>query len=189
MITTAKDLLDFRETWLRLTTSTPETDRNISRLLEAAFIWASHSTRLLFAATDDIIECYSGDDSNQLYPAWGPIASVESLQIDGVEVALSTAYDVDGYVLQPARFSRKIVLRGQTFTSGVANVYIEYTAGAAPPEDLRQAIFELAAAKYAKWSRVGVSSTSLGDQSVSYSQNDMTTAITRVFDSYTVQGL
>lgn len=99
-----------------------------------------------------------------------PVTAVHSLSINGVAVAEATAWDGRGWALESSW--RLVLLGGLEFTRGGMNVVVSYTAGytaATMPDDLVQACCHMAALMYKERDRIGLSSKSVGGESISYS--------------------
>jgi hypothetical protein len=99
-----------------------------------------------------------------------PITAVSSVTIDGVSVPAATSATASGYVAGTGL----IYLRGYTFSRGVQNVVLSYTAGlTAVPGDLAQACVEIVATKYNRRRDLHVSGKTLGGETISYTMADI----------------
>lgn len=126
-------------------------------------------------------EKYNGPGGTVLCPDHRPITAVTSLAVNGTAIAASINCSDSGYV-----FDRSgIYLRGYRFHEGFMNVDVSYSAGyAAVPDDIKQAVVEIAAEKYQRRLRLGISSKSIGQESIAFSQNDLTPHARVVLNQY-----
>lgn len=129
----------------------------------------------------DYVERYNGTGSNMLTPDHSPIVAITSLKINGRTIPASTPNNASGYF-----FDRDvIVLSGDRFDRGQRNVELSYRAGlAAIPVDMAQAATYIASQMYNRRSRVGVSSKTIGQESITYSPNDMDASSKTVLNHY-----
>lgn len=124
---------------------------------------------------------YNGTGSNVLCPDNRPITAVASLAIDGIAVSASINCSDAGYVFD----KYGIYLRSHRFCEGVMNVDVTYSAGyAVVPDDIKQAVIEIVAEKYQRRLRVGISSKTIGQESIAFSQNDLTPHARIVLNQY-----
>ena len=139
-------------------------DTLLTRAVAAASEYFERQTgRIILAA--DYVEIQDGNGGRVIVPSNYPVISVATsgVVIDGTVVPLSTGYGVAGYYLN----GNVIRLRDTWVTNGQGNVSISYRAGyAAAPEDVRQAVLEMAALMYRERERVGQQSRSGQDGSV-----------------------
>lgn len=126
-------------------------------------------------------ERYNGTGSTGLVPDHTPIQSVTSLKVDGMVISPSAAHGQPGYFFD----STMIVLRGYKFTRGRLNVELSYTAGYPQvPADVTQAVNYIAAQMYKRKDRIGVSSKTIGQESISYDANDLDTKSAKILNAY-----
>lgn len=137
--------------------------------------------------TFDIVaftEQLDGTGTRTIVPANRPITAVASLSISGHAIPLSTGYANNGFTFD--RYG--VYLRGYVFDKEMRNVDITYSSGYATlPSDVKQAVVEIVAEKYQRRLRLGVSSKSIGQESISYSQNDLTPNAKMVLNQYKVR--
>lgn len=115
-------------------------------------------------------ERMNGNGQQFIVPTVGfPLASVDSLVIDGVTIPAEGAapgYYVDEGVLRLSGSYR--------FTKGFGNVKLSYQAGFSPvPDAIKQAVIEMTALRLKEIERIGVSSKWLAGESVSYALTQM----------------
>lgn len=117
---------------------------------------------ILASVLGTLNETYDGNDSDRLLPRNFPVLSVSGVTVDGNTVPLAPAPWSAGFLWD----GRRILLRGGfTFTCGVQNVQVSYTAGySAVPLDLKQAAIETFALTYRQRAHIGEKSSSLGGQ-------------------------
>lgn len=127
-------------------------------------------------------ESYDGNDSDRLLPHYFPIISVSAVSIDNVAISQSTLPSLPGFVWD----SRRVLLRGFTFTRGVQNVMLSYTAGyPAIPLDLKQAAIEALALSYRQRTHIGEKSNSLGGQmTMAFDMTDVPPRALAIFNQY-----
>lgn len=94
-----------------------------------------------------------------------PITAVALLKVNGADIPARQDVTGSGYVFDGAA----IHLSGYTFTQGVKNVQISYSAGrAAIPGDIGRAALEWAGWRYREKQHIGISSKGIGPESVSF---------------------
>jgi hypothetical protein len=141
-----------------------EDDALLTRIgLAASGYFEKQTGRTILA--EDYVEVQDGQAGRVIVPANFPIVSVASLSIDGVVQTLSTGYGVAGYYVD----GNVIRLRDTFATDGQGNISISYRAGfETAPEDVRQAVIELASLMYVERSRSGQQSKTVGGENVSF---------------------
>lgn len=137
---------------------------------------------ILASVIGSLNETYDGNDSDRLLPHYFPIVGVTAVSVDGVAIQPSTVAFVSGYLWD----SRRVMLRGFRFCSGVQNVQISYTAGyAAVPLDLKQAAIEAFALCYRQRTHIGEKSSSMGGQvTLAFDMSDVPPRSMTVFNQY-----
>jgi hypothetical protein len=166
--------------WLEVTSNT--NDALYTRLINAAseFIETWCNRTFAQAAYNEV---RNGPGGVTLLLRNAPVTAVASLKIDGVVIPLSTAWNVDGYILM----GNLLQLRGFKFARGAGNVEISYTAGyVTTPAEVEQVCIELVSGrmKNGRGDRIGVSSKSLAGESISFYRNDLTTDMKRMLVNY-----
>lgn len=156
-------------------------DSLLTALIESASARIERDCSRTFDLTQ-YSEIHDGDGSRRLTVRNSPLVSVSSLIINGRTIPQSTAFNADGWVVaSPWGLS----LRGQyRFEFGVQNVVITYSAGyPSIPDDLSQACAAMVSLLYKERDRLGLTSKSVGGESISYT-TDMPEYVRRVIDSY-----
>lgn len=98
-----------------------------------------------------------------------PVTAVAAVSVDGQAIPAG-GFDLAGWRLA----DRMLVLEGYRFTSGIANVRIDYTAGyATVPADIEQACIETVLLALERRAHIDVSSKSLAGETVSYITADL----------------
>ena len=145
------------------------------------FVYAYCETDSFVAA--DFDELYNGTGSRRLVPNHFPINSVAEVKVDNRLIA---PRDLDANINTGYSFSKTtIALHGYVFTRELQNVRIKYNAGFTElPEALKQAVVEIVAEKYQRRLRMGISSKTIGQESISYSQNDLLPHTKAVLNQY-----
>jgi len=135
-------------------------------------------------ALGDWQETRDGTGGQRLAFANIPVVAVLSLSIDGLTIppAPMDGSFAAGYVFSPT----ELALRGYVFTRRAQNVLVTYTAGyAVTPPDIAQACIELVAQRYSERTRIGeVSRAISGNETVSYSQQDMSDDVKLLLAQY-----
>lgn len=104
---------------------------------------------------------FDGDGSSEKWLGNYPVVSIESVDVDGVQVTERPAIGEDGWILADAD-GGKLELVGSVFTKGVKNCSVQYTAGygATVPLDVSQAVVDQVAYLYKAKDRIGISNES-----------------------------
>lgn len=134
---------------------------------------------------DWTVESYSrsfdgANNTRQLLPQW-PLITVSAVAIDGRDVAPAGSFDAAGY-----RFDdQSIILNGQRFGRGTANVAISWTAGyPTVPYDITQAVLEWTAVAYTnRGDKLGWSSMTLAQQTVTLITKSMPDRVKIMLDN------
>jgi hypothetical protein len=128
-------------------------------------------------------ELYDGKGGNRLYLRQYPVTGVTSLSIHTVPTPWAAAPGQTGWWLN----GNVILLYGFAFTPGLANIAVTYTAGyATPPQDVAEAVMELAGLRYRGKERLGKTSEGLGGMATtSYAQRDVSPFVASVIARYT----
>jgi len=110
-----------------------------------------------------------------------PVLNVSSVSVDGVAIPLAQSSRQDGYQFNDIG----VYLNGYTFTRGLQNVAIAYTAGyPEPPVDIKQAVTELVAMRFRERDRIGVSSKSIAGENMSFTVADMPDSVKTILHNY-----
>ena len=122
------------------------------------------------------VDTWSGDGSTIRFLTQYPVTAVAAVlpalpvMVDGAAIPVRPAIGSDGWVLTDGEIGR-LELIGYTFTTGVSNCSVTYTAGlgATAPADVDQAVVDQVAFQYKAKDRIGITneSTSAGG-SVTY---------------------
>lgn len=129
----------------------------------------------------DYVEKYNGTGSVGITLDNDPIISIAAVAVDGRSVPVSTGHDVPGYFFVDSQ----LVLRGSVFTRGKRNVDVSYRAGFdTVPADIMQAANYVAAQMYKRRDRIGVSSKTIGQETISYDAADLDTKSRGILNQY-----
>ena len=110
-----------------------------------------------------------------------PVASVQSLAIDGITIPQATSGG-SGWRLTSQRL---ILLTGYRFRADVQNVDVAYTAGfATVPGDIEQACIEVVALMYRRPDHLDFSSKTLAGETIAYLTGDMTPSAKATLKDY-----
>lgn len=130
-------------------------------------------------------EYFDGDGSDTLYVKAYPITTVTSLYVDpDRDYGSSTLIDTDDYSVYENEGTIKT--DGNLLAGGRKSVKLTYTGGYTTiPEDLQHAVKELVMFWYKRNTdkRVGVTSVSIGDKSITY-EKDIPESVMSVFKRY-----
>jgi hypothetical protein len=126
-------------------------------------------------------EIRDGNGQRRLSPLQAPVQSVQGVTIDGTAIPAVTTANTSGFFLA----NRTVFLQGYSFTRGVANVVLTYTAGwLVAPDDVQQAVIELAAMRYRERDRIGMSSVHAANETTSFSLRDMPAQVATLLAQY-----
>jgi hypothetical protein len=110
-----------------------------------------------------------------------PVASVQSVKVDGETIPQRPAVGSSGWVLDGDR----IVLDGYWFNSGILNCEITYTPALADvPADVFLAVVELAALHYKYKDRVGIMNSSQAGETTTFQTLTLPESVRSVIDLY-----
>ncbi len=159
--------------WMSLASSVD--DALISRLITAqSSLIQQYLNRILPSA--DYVQVLDGKDNRVAMLSNYPVTAVSGIVIDGGAVPESTSANASGWVIGSDRTA--VELRGYSFTRGSSNVEISYTAGfSIIPTEIEQACIELVQLRYVERTRAGVSSKTLGGETVSFKSSALPDAV------------
>jgi hypothetical protein len=114
-----------------------------------------------------------------------PVTNVSQLTIGGIVIPASPDGIQRGYIMT----TNGIELVGCSFVRGVGNVYITYTGGfAAIPDDVQQAVIELASQKYRRRAHIDQSAQSIGPQHITFSSEEVPREVRLTANNYKSHG-
>jgi hypothetical protein len=148
--------------WLGLTSTSDDAllTRMISAYSQHLQQWIS---RDLLSAS--YVEYYDGNGGNRLITPNYPVTAVSAVYVDGVSIPAASGVTGAGYRFSPDG----IILNGYSFTRGMSNVQISYTAGfAVVPPEIEQATIDLIGNHYREKDRIGISSKNLSGETISF---------------------
>ncbi len=157
--------------WLDVTTAVPNNDiPMLEGMITSVSDWIHNWTNRFFPVAD-YEEIRDGTGGHELVFANYPVLSVESVNVDNVEILAAANTISRGYLFSPTR----IVLRGHRFTRSPMNTVIRYRAGFLRiPPSVSQACNELVTKQYRERARVGVKQeTIVGVDSYTYNVQDL----------------
>lgn len=180
----ASDLVQLAEvkSWLGIISSAD--DALLQTLITQISAWADGYTNRTLYSTTYTIECDGRGEQRKILPNW-PVTAVSSVVISGVNIPVSPDAIQPGYIFNTVM--PRVTLVGYTFTKGLGNVFINYTAGFSVfPQQLVLAAKQLVAARYRGRTSVGkISASGPAGQSASYfTKDEATPEILRILDSY-----
>jgi hypothetical protein len=166
------------QAWLNLS---PTTDTDLlGRLITASslFIQSSLDRTIAEAAYTEVRD---GTGGRVLALAVTPVASVDSVTIDGRPVPSAMDVTTPGYLFSATR----VALIGRRFCKGLGNVTVSYTAGyAETPPDIEQACLALAGQRYRERDRIGLSAKGLAGETTQFAVRDMPPDVATVLAQY-----
>jgi hypothetical protein len=132
--------------------------------------------RTLTQPQNSVAETYDGNGGFRLPLNSYPIASVDSVVVDG------TTWDASWYTHD---LRGLVALEGRRWTRGRRNVVVTYKGGYTTiPSDIQQACVELVCLRLEERKRQGISSQSIAGESVSYSSDPMPASVVQKLKPY-----
>lgn len=166
------------KSWLGITGASD--DALLARLVSSAsdFIQAWLNRQI---ASQVYVDTWDGGGGKKYSTAAYPISAVSGVVVDGIAIPQSTGSSVPGWVASKTQ----IALIGYRFSEGVQNCTATYTAGyATTPTEIEQACIELVGLRYRNRDRIGLNSKGANGETTSYSQIDLSGAITDALNQY-----
>jgi hypothetical protein len=155
-------------------------DALLSRLLSASSDYFETQTERTMA-TASYTASFDGDGARSYYPRRIPVVSVSSVSVDGTAVAKATGTSDDGWLLD----GYVVRLRNTTFSTGVLNCQVCYVAGYDPiPQDVQQAVIELATLKFKERTHVGKQSEGMVGMNATFLPSITPRSVQDVIDDY-----
>ncbi|HVI52917.1 MAG TPA: head-tail connector protein [Candidatus Sulfotelmatobacter sp.] len=169
--------LDRAKAWLGLTDpDQTEDDLLLSWLITAASAFIASWCGRDFAS-QGYIETRDGTGNVRMPFANSPVTAVASLLIDNRPIPPGDPVSAPGYYFTPSM----LMLNGFSFSRGLGNVVITYTAGLPGiPPDLEQACIELVGLRFREKDRIGLTSKGLAGESTGFQQADMPASVQTV---------
>ncbi len=176
----ANDLTTLANVKQYLAVNVTTDDAMLSRLITAASAFIQSWLNRTFASAS-YTETRDGHGGQKLAFANYPVTAVASVMVDNVAILAAPDPTQAGY-----RFSfTMLYLNGYSFTRGFQNVVVSYTAGySSTPFDVEQACIDLVSLKYKERQHIGVSSKTLGQETINYSQKDLSDAVKATLSQY-----
>lgn len=132
------------------------------------------------------VETRNGYDTTSMPTKVRPIIAVTSVTIDDVAIPARPSTQGNGFI----NGDTLVYLSGYMFTRGFKNVVLAYSAGyASIPEDLKQVVIELAANKFKRRARIGMTSVATGRETTSYNKEDLSPEAKVTLQSYERVGI
>lgn len=163
-----------------LTVNVTTDDALLTRLISAAsaFIQSWLNRNL---ASQTYTETRNGHGGYVLPLANYPVTAVSSVAVDNVAIPAASDPTQTGYVFS----DKALYLNGYCFSRGFQNVAVTYTAGFATiPLDIEQACIDLVGLKYKERNHIGQTSKTLGQETINYSQMDISDAVKATLSQY-----
>jgi hypothetical protein len=156
-------------------------DALLTRLLEAASGLVCGQIGREFGVANHELERYLGEGGATLALAHTPVAEVTELRIGGdvIPKAVDAARDEGWFAVRDL-----LCVRGAYEFKRYALIEVSYSAGEAPPAELVQAVYEIAALKYRERQHIGTASQTVAGQSVSFLPSIIPVSVQVVIDSY-----
>lgn len=146
----------------------PDANASLEAWIAGASAWIVSYCEQPILATDHTLVAHGNGGYRMVLP-YSPVISISSLKIGGAAVTAGTPGALnDGYFLD----SRGIItLRGLVFAPGIGNVEVAYRAGyTTVPAELERACVRIVGRRYRERERLGVTSKSIGGESISWMQ-------------------
>jgi hypothetical protein len=129
----------------------------------------------------EYVDKFSGHGNNTWMLRNYPCKTVSIVTINGNTIYPAATATGFGYVYDDI----SVTVRGHAFLKGALNCAITYQAGYDNvPAEIAQACIELVSLRYKEKDRIGLISKGLAGETISYSQNDMSTAIKTILLNY-----
>lgn len=165
--------------WLKVTGNTD--DALLQKLITGASAiiesWLSRSF-----AQASYAEVRNGHGGSTLMFADYPVTDVSSVKVNNVSIPAAADCTQPGYLFDDISLTLQ---GGYSFSKGMKNVTIQYTAGyAAIPSDVAQICFELVAKKYRERDRIGQNSKTLAGEIVAFAPSDLTDEVKSMLRNY-----
>lgn len=158
-------------------------DTLLTNLIVAASAFIEVWIGRTLALTTYTAESYDGPGGARLALRHYPVVSVSALTIDGVTIPQATSPTANGWIRSSS--GAGLVLRGYSFTSGIENVAVTYSAGfTSTPVDIAQACKELVGLRYKERDRIGFVSKAISGEVVTFTQRDMSEGIKTLLNAY-----
>lgn len=163
--------------WMGITSNAGDAD--LSRLITAASnAVISYLNRDLFSGQYDLR--FNGKGGVTVVLPQYPVTAVSSVIVNGVPIPVGTDMS-DGYFFDEGN----VYLRGYTFSRGVQNVRIQFTAGyATTPPEIEQAVIELVSLRHKERERIGITSKGLAGETITFTQKDFTSSVKNVLSQF-----
>lgn len=130
------------------------------------------------------IETRDGTGATILVTREAPITAVASLTINGQAVPASPQPGARGYYVSDPALG-VLALEARSFTRGLGNVVLTYTAGTTPvPADVEQAVIDLVALAYRRRDRVGLTSKGMQGETTAYFTGALPADVRLALDPY-----
>lgn len=127
------------------------------------------------------VETRDGNGGRSMMLEQYPVTAVSAVTINGQAIPQSSGFGTAGWRLA----NRSIVLEGYSFSKGLANVQIDYTAGySTVPPDIEQACIETILLALERRSHIDVSSKSLAGETVSFITADLPPSARKALDPH-----
>jgi hypothetical protein len=157
-------------------------DGLLQKLVTAASRFAeSYCSRSFHSAA--YTETYNGTGTYRLLLRNFPVTAVAAVSVNGAPLASSVLNTSPGFQFDELGL---YAVGGLVFPRcGPRNVVVTYTAGYVEiPEDLAQAVNELVVLKFKRRTNLDIAARAIANETISYSDKDMTRATRAVFDLY-----
>lgn len=176
-LTTLADL----KLWLQIAPANTSQDALLTDLIGSASdyiqTWLNRTI-----AIQAYSEARDGKDQDVMLFANYPVSAVSAVQVGSVVVPASPDGIQPGYVFDTTRL---ILLGSYAFARGRMNCKFGYTAGyATTPREIQRACNEMIGLRFKNKDRIGVSSKTLANEVIAFSQGDMTDNIEQVLQNY-----
>ena len=164
--------------WLQITVTT--SDALLGRMI-TAFSDAVANEINRDIGTQAYLVTLDGNGGTKLSVPSYPVTAIASLFVDGVAIPPRPSFGSNGYVFTTTSLS----LVGYSFSKGVQNIQLAYTAGfAAIPTEIEQAVIEWIADRYVSRDRISINSKTLAGETISFAQNDIPDPVMAILRPY-----
>lgn len=166
--------------WLQIPTANTTNDPLLNELISAASEYIQTWLNRIIAL-QTYSEARDGKSQDVMMFANYPVSVVSSVTVGTTAVPPSPDGVQPGYVFDQTR----LILIGYGFERGRMNCKFSYTAGyATTPKELERACEEMVGLRFKNKDRIGVTSKTLANEVITYTQNDVTDSVEQVLQNY-----
>jgi hypothetical protein len=173
------------KSWFNLPNTPSDKDALYQRVIGRFTAYALNECNRTAFLSQTYTEHFNGTWGYKICPKYAfptsPITAVSLVTVDSGIIPPAASDTASGFVFDDST----IYLRGYTFTKGIQNVGVSYTAGLASiPTELEHAALEACIYWLKRREYVGQDIVNLGNQTVTFDKADIPTSVRNVLDQY-----